>query len=413
MTMNTVKRSAIVYPVVCLFFCACAEAQYVPHPDFELVESVPVETMLDNADIRNTHEVWLEMIDGAKSTLDIEQFYISNERDEPLEDIIAAIERAVDRGVTVRVVAESKFYKTYPETIERLRKKKVEVRLIDYGKLTGGIQHAKFFIVDGESVFLGSQNFDWRALKHIHELGVRIRNTAATRFYLDIFNIDWQLAETNEKASIASIVKPHSYAVPFLSILRSDTIIYTPTASPIGVIIDSALWDEPNIVKLIDEARNELSMQFLAYDTRGRGGEDYRVLDNALRRAAARGIKVRLIVADWEKGTPSERSLKELASVPNIEVKYSCIPEWSGGYISFARVEHCKYVLADSSSFWLGTANAEKSYFYSVRNVGVVVRNPVLGATMHRVFMKSWTSPYVERVEPGRTYAKREHGEKQ
>ena len=45
--------------------------------------------------------------------------------------------------------------------------------MIDIGTVAGGVQHAKFFIVDGEEVFLGSQNFDWRALKHIHELGVR------------------------------------------------------------------------------------------------------------------------------------------------------------------------------------------------------------------------------------------------
>jgi hypothetical protein len=30
--------------------------------DIELVESIPVETTLDNPDIRNTQEVWLEMI---------------------------------------------------------------------------------------------------------------------------------------------------------------------------------------------------------------------------------------------------------------------------------------------------------------------------------------------------------------
>ncbi|MBM2840724.1 MAG: phospholipase, partial [Bacteroidetes bacterium] len=116
--------------------------------------------------------------------------------------------------------------------------------------------------------------------------------------------------------------------------------------------------DDPNIIRLIDEARKDVSLQFLGYDTRSRGGSDYRVLDHALRRAAARGVEVRLLVADWEKGTPSERSLKELANVPNIEVKFSSIQDWSGGYVSFARVEHCKFVVVDSETFWLGTSNA-------------------------------------------------------
>ncbi len=390
-----------------------ANAQQVGRPDFELVESVPIETVLDNPDIRNTREVWLEMINGAKKTLDVEQFYISNQAGEPLEDIVVAIEHAVDRGVVVRIISESKFYKTYPETIERFRAKNIEVRLIDFGKIAGGIQHAKFFIVDGESIFLGSQNFDWRSLKHIHELGIRIKNADAVRIYLDIFNLDWKLAEANDKNAIAGILKPHKYAVPLLSIFNGDTIVFTPTYSPKGVIIDSTLWDEPNLIHVIDNAQKEVSLQFLAYDTRSRGGSDYRVLDDALRRAAGRNVKVRLLVADWEKGTASEHSLKELAKIPNIEVKFGNIPEWSGGYVSFGRVEHSKFILADSSAFWLGTANAEKSYFYACRNLGVVVKNTKLASTVHRIFSKSWDGPYVEWVEPEKKYTRREHGEKQ
>ena len=400
--------------LLCLPFRVESQVLTAGHPDFELVESTPIGTVLDNPDIRNAHEVWLEMINGAGKTLDIEQFYISNQSGEPLEDIIGAIEAAADRGVTVRIVAEIKFYKTYPETIDRLRKKHgIEVRLIDFGKLAGGIQHSKYFIVDGKAIFLGSQNFDLRSLKHIHELGVRIDKEDATSIYLDVFNLDWQLAESNDRSKAAAILKPQTYKLPLCSVFEGDTIVYTPTYSPLGLIPDSTLWDEPNIVRVIDNAQKEVSLQFLSYDTRSRGGPDYLAFDNALRRAAARNVKVRLIVADWEKGSASENSLKELARVPNIEVKFSDIPEWSGGYVSFARVEHLKFVLADSTAFWLGTANAEKGYFYNTRNLGVVVSNARLASTMHRIFTKSWDGPYTERVDPSKTYPRREHGEKQ
>jgi phosphatidylserine/phosphatidylglycerophosphate/cardiolipin synthase-like enzyme len=163
--------------------------------------------------------VWLEMIDGAQTSLDIEQFYISNQAGEPLEDIIAAIERAAQRGVTVRIISESKFYKTYPETIDRLNKQShVFTRLIDFGKLAGGIQHAKFFIVDGRSIYLGSQNFDWRSLKHIHELGIRIAHAAAVRMYHDIFELDWTLSAINDRSAIASVLTHTSYKAPYRSI---------------------------------------------------------------------------------------------------------------------------------------------------------------------------------------------------
>ena len=379
--------------------------------DFELVESIPVGTTLDNPDIRNAHEVWLEMINRAAKSLDIEEFYISNKPGEPLEDVIVAIEAAAKRGVTVRVIADARMQKTYPETIERLgRQKNISARTIDFGKLAGGIQHAKFFIVDGEEIFFGSQNFDWRALKHIHELGFRIKQAEAVRFYRDIFALDWNLAETNDKAALSKSLAFTRYPFPIALVeADKDTIIFTPTASPIGVIPDTTTWDEPNIVRLIDGAKNDVCLQFLSYGTQGRNGGAYTVLDDAVRRAAARGVKVRLIVSDWGKGTSSEKVLVELSQIPNIEVKFSVIPEWSGGYVSFGRVEHCKFIVVDSSSFWLGTSNAEKSYFYNTRNLGVVARNARLAILLHRVFMTSWDGPYTELIKPGVTYEPRKH----
>jgi threonyl-tRNA synthetase len=37
---------------------------------------------------------------------------------------------------------------------------------------------------------------------------------------------------------------------------------FTPTASPTGWIADPDLWDEPNIVRIMDQAASEISMQF-------------------------------------------------------------------------------------------------------------------------------------------------------
>jgi phosphatidylserine/phosphatidylglycerophosphate/cardiolipin synthase-like enzyme len=95
--------------------CLTAFAQF-PYQNFEIVESIPLETRLDNPEIRNTAEVWLEMIGAAKNTIDIEQFYISNQVGEALEPIIQAIEAAADRDVKIRIIAENRMSKTYPDT---------------------------------------------------------------------------------------------------------------------------------------------------------------------------------------------------------------------------------------------------------------------------------------------------------
>lgn len=404
-----------------IFFIFCtlllttsrAQSQTASYPDFEIVESIPIGTTLDNPDIRKAHDVWLEMINNAKHSIDFEEYYISVQKGEPLDDIIIGIVEAGKRGVTIRLIADSRFYKTYPETIDMLGKcQNISVRIINFGQLAGGVQHSKYFIVDGEQIFLGSQNFDWRSLKHIHELGIRIKHKEAVAIYQDIFNIDWQLAEKNDPAMIPAVVHQQQYKLPFQVVEEGhDTLTFFPTMSPKGIIVDSRLWDERNIVSLIDAAQHDVYCQILTYSPIARGKSYYPVLNEALKRAAGRGVHVHMIVADWSKYHPLIDSLVSLSETPNIQIKFSDIPEWSGGYVSFARVEHCKYLAVDSSSCWLGTANWEKGYFYDTRNVGVVVYNRKITSTLRNIFLKGWDGPYTELIKPGMDYPPRRHGE--
>ncbi len=382
--------------------------------NFELVESTPVGTMLDNADIRDAHDVWLEMINSAHSTLDIEEFYISDQKGELLEDVLRAIGKAARRGVHVRIIIDARMHKTYPNPADSLGTlRNISLRVIDYGKLAGGVQHAKFFIVDGEQIFLGSQNFDWRALNHIHELGVRIRQKEAVSIYAQAFDLDWKLAETNDRSAIAALLQPAHFPMP-LTVVNGpgDTIRFIPTMSPKVTIPDTLLWDERQIVGLIDGATTEVECQMLTYSPVGRDKIYYAELDNALRRAAVRGVKVKMVVSDWSIDRPAISYLKSLAVVPNIEVRYSTIPDWSGGYIPFARVEHCKYLVTDTTACWVGTANWEKSYFYSTRNLGVVALNSKFTKRLREIFFKGWDGPYMTAISPEKEYTPRVHGEK-
>ncbi|MCF5174286.1 phospholipase, partial [Pseudomonas sp. PA-6-1D] len=47
-------------------------------PGFELVHTVPVDTALGTADLRQPGPVWIELFDGAKSSIDIGQFYAAD-----------------------------------------------------------------------------------------------------------------------------------------------------------------------------------------------------------------------------------------------------------------------------------------------------------------------------------------------
>jgi phosphatidylserine/phosphatidylglycerophosphate/cardiolipin synthase-like enzyme len=375
----------------------------VPCADFELVESIPVETTLDNPEIRNTAEVWLEMIRGSEKTLDIEQFYISNESVEPLEEVIAAIEEAARRGVRVRIIVEKKMYKTYPETVDRLGKQPaIEARILDFGQVRpGGVQHAKFFIVDGEEVFVGSQNFDWRALKHIHEIGVRIRHRQAAAAFLDLFDLDWRLCRVESPGSALEAVPRREYLLPFeIPTPEKSAIQFYPVWAPPDLSPNEDLWSLKAILEAVEGAKQSVEIELLSYSPIARDKSYWPELEVTLRSAAARGVSVRMIVADWNKTHPKIDHLKSLTLVPNIEVRLSTIPPYSGGHIPYGRVTHAKFLTVDGQRSWIGCSNGEKSYYYSTRDAGVAVDSEAVNALLRGIFERDWDSEYVYPIQP-------------
>ena len=401
--------SALLLPLVLSLACAAPapavrapapESAHAAAPDLTLVESVPVETTLDHADIPDAKDVWPEMVNGATRTLDISEFYVSNEPGSRLEPVIQAIEAAADRGVKVRLLAEEKFYKTYPETLERLAKRPgIEMRRLDTGKSMGGVQHAKYFVVDGREAYLGSQNMDWRSLEHIQELGLRIRVPEVVRALADVFELDWGLAAGGKAPATVTAVSG-----PFPAHTSGGPVRVTPALSPQGWLPDPGSWDLPKLVKLIDGAKHSVRVQLLTYRARGRDGSTFPELEEALKRASARGVKVELLVADWGKRKGTIEGLQALHAPPGLTVKLVTIPQWSGGFVPFARVVHAKYMVVDGEQAWVGTSNWERDYFTQSRNVGVIVEGAAFAGQLERFFADTWTSTYAVEVDPQATY---------
>lgn len=375
-------------------------------PVFELVESAPIETSLDHPDLRNADVVWVEMIESATRSLDFSHFYASDDapgRRSRLTRVLEALEVAGARGVHVRFLLDQKFAVTYPEVITRLKAiAGLELRLLDMSNSTRGVQHAKYFLVDGEEVFLGSQNFDWRSLEHIQELGVRVVQADIALAVGDVFKLDWAAAngERIEPASLA----PGGYVFPARIGSGEAELKVTPVFSPKLLTPDPKLWDLLKIVELIDTARESVRVQVMTYKPIGRDKAYFDTLEAALRRAAARGVRVQLLCADWCKRKGTIENLQSLEPLENIEVRLTTIPQWSGGFIPFARVSHAKYLLVDGRRAWIGTNNWEREYFSASRNLGLIVEGRALGEQLERFFQTTWDSPYAAAVDPGATY---------
>lgn len=362
-------------------------------PEIELVESVPVETTLDHADVRDAAEVWPEMIDRARRTIDLGELYASEADGEAaktskLAPVMAALEQATKRGVRVRLLADASFAPKYPDTIERLNRIGVVVRTLDCSKRFGGVQHAKYMVVDGVESFVGSQNFDWRALAHIHEMGVRVRSDALAGVLADVFETDWALADT----ATPNDARVHAHGAAHVTARTGEAVELW--ASPKGWLPDESRWDLDGLVRLLDGARTSLDLQVLTYSTKNRDGSAFTTLDEAIRRAAARGVRVRMLVSHWGAKGHARASIDALAGVPNVEVKIFTMPPFSGGDIPYARVAHAKYLVVDGHAAWIGTSNWEGDYFLRTRNVAVVAEGGDLPARLDRVFDDGWKSAY-------------------
>ncbi|MCM2267335.1 MAG: phospholipase D-like domain-containing protein [Elusimicrobiales bacterium] len=374
--------------------------------DLKLVESVPEDTVYGSTGAARPQAVWPEMINSASRTLDIEQFYIAEKEGEDLTQMLDAIKACVKNGVKVRFIVDSVMMKESAKTVPQLEAAGVQVRVMDFKKAGGGVQHAKFFIVDGRSVFVGSQNFDWRSLKHIHELGLRIDSQKAASDFQRIFEADWAVAGgADPKKTYAKKSKQEIPASrPEKGVLNYGEVSYHLAFSPVGAVPAGLDLELPELLKMINGARKTLRGQVMTYALEEHGSKRWADLDTALRKAAARGVQVSLVLADWALGGKADRDIKALSKTPNISIKVSSLPEHRSGFIPYSRVEHCKYLVADGELTYVTTSNWGPGYFLTSRGAAVFIKGAAAAKVAEEIFDKAWNGPYAQPVDPLKAY---------
>lgn len=375
--------------------------------ELTLVQTVPDETVYGSTLAARPVETWVEMMDGARATLDIEQFYIANKPGEPLEAVLEAVKRAAARGVKVRIIVDKVMMGESAGPLKELGAlENIEGRVIDYRKAFGGVQHSKFFIVDGREVFVGSQNFDWRALRHIHELGLRIESGRAAMTFATIFEEDWAIAggAVPTKRFKKPAFDPVSRKKPEAASFHGDKVSYHLAFSPEKSRPSSFGSEIKELLRVIKKAKKTLSVQVMSYAIKDYDGTLWFDLDRALRAAGRRGVEVRVIFADWTMGKKDDVYIKELAAAKNVSVRISSLPEHSEGFVPFARVEHCKYLVADGKVTYLSTSNWGKSYFYATRDAAVIIDGEAAARALGDIFETAWNGPYVEPVDQEKKY---------
>ena len=385
-------------PILTLLLPALAWAEPA---QFELLYSQPVETDLSQP-LRSPEKAWPELFADAKKTIDIEEFYLAHQPAEALQASMDALADAAQRGVHIRVLVEKKFWHQSEPTAKIVQSwPNTELRVLDWSKLDpgpqrkgGGIIHAKFFIVDGQIGYLGSQNFDWRSLKHIHELGVLSRSAHISAQLQGIFDHDWQAQALQAAGKPVPVLHANDRPEPE----RNDSGYLV--ASPHEWLPAGVGDSESELPHLIDTAKKRIQIQVLKYVPLDHAQHFYPVIDNAIRAAAARGVEVQLLVSDWNSDMPGQKWLQSLTVLPHVEVRMVTLPQAKSGYIPFARTVHSKYMVVDDAVLWVGTSNWEGGYLSESRNVEFISHEAELAKQGVALHQQLWLSPYAHKLLP-------------
>uniref|UniRef100_A0AAQ5YRD9 PLD phosphodiesterase domain-containing protein n=1 Tax=Amphiprion ocellaris TaxID=80972 RepID=A0AAQ5YRD9_AMPOC len=402
---------------------------FVLSPSMTLVESIP-QHMKFKANVTlglPLVEAWKDLISGATHQVDVVSFYwtltgedinINSSSDLPGRDILKELEDLPSRNVSVRVVTSVPTVRTNSTDLESLKLKGVQVRKVNFGRLTKGVLHSKFWIVDRKHVFIGSANMDWRALTQVKELGVVVYNCSSLAKDLHkIFQSYWEMGQSNSSLPQpwpakfeTDINKQHPLLVKEDNV---STNLYL-SGSPPPFCPPSRTQDLEAILSTISEAQHFVDVAVMEYFPTTRFGRPqsryWPVIDDAIRTAAfERKVKIRMLISCGRDSDPAMLPfLQSLASMDfpqhhiSIQIKLYIVPVGNQSDIPYSRVNHNKYMVTDEVAY-IGTSNWSGDYFMTTAGVGLVIsqhaphptqQNETLHSQLRAVFDRDWHSEF-------------------
>ncbi|XP_028995691.1 5'-3' exonuclease PLD4 [Betta splendens] len=375
-------------------------------------------------------EVWNQLISMATEQVEVASFYwtltgedinVNSSSDIPGKGILDALGELPSRNVSVRVVTSVPSVRTNSTDLRVLKQKGVRVRKVNFGRLTNGVLHSKFWIVDQKHVFIGSANMDWRALTQVKELGVVVYNCSSLATDLQkFFESYWVMGTANSSLPHpwpseydTSINKQHPLLVEDGNV---SSRIYLAGAPP-SFFPPSRTQDLEAILSSISEAQHYVDVAVMEYFPTTRFVEHQRYwpfIDDAIRVAAfERRVKVRMLISCGRDSDPAMLPfLRSLASLDSplhdisIQIKLYIVPVGNQSDIPYSRVNHNKYMVTDKVAY-IGTSNWSGDYFLTTAGVGLVISQhaphpewstKALQSQLRAVFVRDWLSEFAVNI---------------
>ena len=292
----------------------------------------------------------IDAIDNATTSIDFSVYGFNGN-----EELIAALDAAQGRGVTVRGTVDSYQSGFYPYRATETVVSKIGTVVAD---ADDRIMHNKFFVIDGRWVWTGSTNISRPEIEteYYSDVAIMIDSTALADVYTDEFE--------------------EMYGGDFHDEKTDNTTHVLPTLSD-GTVIESyfAPTDDAEtnaIVRAIDAAGTKINMRtfFLTSET----------IRDALKDAKDRGVTVRIILdaASAHNAYSLHGSLRSYG----ISVK---VESWGG-------TEHIKAFSVDGTTVVLGSQNFTLSGNTLSDENTLYIRNQPLATAYDAAFETAWNS---------------------
>ncbi|XP_065511223.1 5'-3' exonuclease PLD3 isoform X2 [Caloenas nicobarica] len=392
-----------------------------------LAESIPEGMTFGDAFVPNpsTFATWMSLLGTVTHSLDVASFYwtMTNEdtgTHEPSaaqgEQILKELLQLSRRGVAVRIAVSRPAAKSPLNDLQALEQSGAAVRVVDMPRLTGGVLHTKFWLVDGAHLYVGSANMDWRSLTQVKELGAAVYNCSCLAEDLGkIFEAYWALGVPG---ATVPVPWPANYSTAFnaetpleLKLNGTDAAVYF-SSSPPPLCAAGRTADLAALLGVIDAAAEFIDVAVMSYlptTEFSRPERFWPAIDNRLRAAAfERGVAVRLLAGCWRHSRaamfPFLRSLAALADNRtrySVEVRLFVVPASAAqARIPYARVNHNKYMVTEKAAY-IGTSNWSGDYFERTAGSALVVKQTgggggasTVGEQLQGVFERDWSSQY-------------------
>jgi phosphatidylserine/phosphatidylglycerophosphate/cardiolipin synthase-like enzyme len=268
--------------------------------------------------------------------------------------------------------------------------------------------HAKYVIVDGKALLIGSENYSpggqpkigaqgnrgWEVILHDPELSAEFSalfTADSDTSYGDVLDLTAQATEIKpvprkkRLAPVRASAFPRLPGVPRVS--AQDALRITSPETSLD-----------RLIGLIQGARLNIEVEQMVFDSRWTGTEQNPLIAELIH-AAKRGVKVRVLLNDevvFSHGSPQYKPinpvtrdlLNEAARQGNlpIEARIANVKAMGVGYI------HNKGMLIDGNQTLISSINWVPNSILNNRETAVVVQGPAVNAYYRSLFSKDWAA---------------------